>query len=424
MTSQDGTGNAPSPRQMAEAILDSAARDFAPRRMTAYAHWFTDAHDSALVAVIPSTGEAEACDEVLAYALAWQHDRDLLLVVPKTMQVQLATRLPWLGTTVRLYTYDGQSGPTPVSALSRAEVLDRLRDLTIRKSRIPNLTDEQREWLATIDTTGLVAHERSYLSWHHEGLQVLKVSTVRGGLRVQAGVQYTNPPQGREPFDKVFKAAPSPAESDVINAKIRLAIEDGGSKTSQMGEHKMQATLASQAADLGLIRLLREFPAWRGPSGSGRGRTGYVDFLGIDADGRLHVVETKIGHDPRVVLQALDYAMWVRANDAEIRQSLRAQGHDLPDVDLHSDAAAPIHLVLAAKDRTPAFNAYLAGQIEALAGDTRIQVHLTEDSAATPIELQALSRGAMWVKTALVAEPVTGPRWPGRLTTGLTTNQP
>ena len=82
----------------------------------------------------------------------------------------------------------------------------------------------------------------------------------------------------------------------------------------------MQATLISQPEALGLTQLWREFPAWRGPSG----RPG---FLGADGAGVLHVVETTIGPDPKVVLQALDYAVWVKANDAATARTHRRADH-------------------------------------------------------------------------------------------------
>ncbi len=68
---------------------------------------------------------------------------------------------------------------------------------------------------------------------------------------------------------------------------------------------------------LGLIGLRAEFPGWRGP-----GRPGFIDFLGIDDDDHLHVVETKVGSDPGVLVQALDYAIWVQAQQTVIRQSM------------------------------------------------------------------------------------------------------
>ena len=156
----------------------------------------------------------------------------------------------------------------------------------------------------------------------------------------------------------------------------------------------MQATLASQATDLGMTTLLREFPAYRGLDGSraeGRGRRGFIDFLAIDSQGRFHIVETKVGHDPRVVLQALDYAIWVRANETELRARLRAEGLDVPTPKPSTDDRLHLHLVLAPGKNGIAFNGYLAPQIDALTGDCSVQVHLVPDPAATPLKLNRLS---------------------------------
>jgi hypothetical protein len=70
--------------------------------------------------------------------------------------------------------------------------------------------------------------------------------------------------------------------------------------------------------------LRRELAAGR-PTDSG---TGLIDFLGIDDDGRLHVIETKIGHrDHCLGLQGLDYWAWATAHAHELRTALKADGH-------------------------------------------------------------------------------------------------
>jgi hypothetical protein len=414
-------------RNVAEHILGSAPEPFAPKRMSKYAHWFTDPQDTCVIAVVMPGEKPTAGDEVLAYGLAWQHNRDLHLVLPEDMIAEALTRKAWIDTEVRIWHYDGDGTPRAVPSVGRFQLFSHLSDLPPRKSKAAVLTNEHESWLAGIETEGLTRHARSYVSWHCEGLQVLKVTKSKGGLRIQAGVQYSGVkrPEGREPFNKVFSNAPTPAELAVINAKVQLAIEDGGSQTSQMSEHKMQATLIDQPDVLGLTKLWREFPAWRGlrtSSFSPSGRPGYIDFLGADADGVLHVVETKIGHDPKVVLQALDYAIWVKANDEAIRETLKTQGHVLPKPRSTMETAgspAPIHLVLGATEKDKAFNSYLAGQIEALAGDVRIKVYLTAEPTAQPLDLTEVPKRRLWTASELVSAPVTGPRWAESVTAAL-----
>ncbi|WP_404385312.1 hypothetical protein LL946_04810 [Knoellia locipacati] len=411
-------------------VLEVEPTQFAPARMSKYAHWFEDPQHGSVVAVVTPGEKPTVTDEVLAFGLAWQQNRDLLLVVPDDMVVEAIARIGWLETEVRVFAFDGAEGevPRPVRSPGRFAILERLAELPERVPRRAALKTGHASWLDNIHTheVGLVGHDRGgYFSWHHEGLQVLQAHETKSGLRIRAGVQYKTPQPGRDVFDKTFTNPPTVGEVAVINAKVALAIEDGGSLTSKMREHKLQATLKGQPEVLGLTDLWREFPAWRGLLTSSMppfGRPGYIDFLGADATGVLHVVETKIGHDPKVVLQALDYAIWVRANDSAIRERLKAEGHILPTPNGHPPAGgtpAPIHLVLGSLGSGPAFNAYLAGQIEALAGDCRVSIYLTAEPTADELSLTKVSARDLWEPSALVAKPVVGPRWPGELTTEL-----
>jgi hypothetical protein len=409
--------------QAAAATVENLIARFSPgSRISKHAHWFVTSDDAVLIAVVAPEEKPTVADEVLAYGLAWQGNRDLHLVLPSHMIAGTVARLPWIETEVRVWVLEG-AYPQPIRTMPRVEVFEHLRALPPRVSKRANLTTEQEAWLAGIDTSGLEPQDRSYRAWHHQGLQVLKVARTRTGLRIQAGVQYTNPVPGRDPFDRVFTQAPTTQDLATINACIAQAKADDGSLTSQMREHRMQATLASQWGDLGLVRLLREYPAYRGLDGSTSkraGRPGYIDFLGVDAEGRFHVVETKIGHDPRVVLQALDYAIWVRANEAEIRARLRKEGIDLPDPKRTPEGdRLRMHLVLGPGTNGIAFNRYLAPQLEALKGDCAVQVNLVADLASSPLTLKQLAVRDLWEPGPMVAAPVMAPRWPGMLTRAL-----
>lgn len=403
-------------QKAAAATVANPIGRFAPgSRLSTHAYWFVTTDDAVLIAVVPPGKKFTIADEVLAYGLAWQGNRDLHLVVPEPMLAGCLARLPWVETTVRVWVLDS-SGPTEVHTLPEFEVFERIRDLPPRISKRANLTPEQGSWLAGLNTTGLEPHDRSYLSWHHQGLQVLKASRTRDGLRIQAGVQYSKPSPDLAPYNRVFSAAPTPEDLQEINSRVAQAVGYGGSKTSQMREHRMQAALASQASDLGLVHLLREFPAYRGLDGSDSkraGRPGYIDFLGVDAEGHFHVVETKIGHDPRVVLQALDYGIWVRANEIALRSRLRAEGRDIPDPK-PSIGATPLHmhLVLGPSGNGTAFNGYLAPQIEALSADCDVRVYLVPDPASCPLSLTRLSPRDVWTAGGMVAAPVMPPRYP------------
>ena len=78
-------------------------------------------------------------------------------------------------------------------------------------------------------------------------------------------------------------------------------------------EHRLQAMIARQEPPiLGLQSLVAECPAWR-PYERPHGRA-FLDFLGVDEKGTLHVLETKVGGDVMMVLQGLDYWIWATAN--------------------------------------------------------------------------------------------------------------
>jgi len=401
---------------LAAGTVRTPVTPFAPGpRLSRHAHWFVAEDDSILVAVVTTEEKYTVADEVLAYALAWQGDRDLHLVLPKTMVPTTVTRLPWISSPVKVWSHAG-GDLTEVRTLARIEVLERLRPLRPRVSKRFELSEEHQQWICDITPSDLDAHDRSYLSWHHRGLQVLKISTRRGGLRIQAGVQYSGRSVTVAPYDRTFDRAPTGTEVAEINAEVAAAVAADGSRSSRMREHRMQATLAYQAADLGLKALHREFPAYRGLDGSPSprpGRPGYIDFLGVDAQEQFHVIETKIGHDPRVVLQALDYAIWVQAHEPDLR---RGMGLDASDAGHSPHARLPqMHLILGADSKGLAFNGYLAPQLEALSGDCRVRVQLVPDVEATPLQLQALAPADYWIKAPMVANPVRGPRWAGRL---------
>lgn len=99
-------------------------------------------------------------DEVLAYGLAWQENRDLHLALPGPMVATTLTRLPWIETKVRVWVMEGER-PQQVRTLSRMDVLDRLRELPPRVSRRATLPADAEPWIAALETSGLEAHNRS-----------------------------------------------------------------------------------------------------------------------------------------------------------------------------------------------------------------------------------------------------------------------
>ena len=81
----------------------------------------------------------------------------------------------------------------------------------------------------------------------------------------------------------------------------------------------MQSRLATPAgtAALGLVGVLPEQAASRPGS-----KRAYVDLVGVDCRGDVHVIETKIGRDDMLAIQGLDYFTWAEAWSAELREKL------------------------------------------------------------------------------------------------------
>ncbi len=105
--------------RLAAQLVDEPAV-FASARMTKLAEWFCD--QDSLVLVTGPHEDADTADEVLAYGLAWQGDRDLVLVVPETLLGAIPGRLAWIGTPVRLFRYGGDLLLRPVVIPARSEV--------------------------------------------------------------------------------------------------------------------------------------------------------------------------------------------------------------------------------------------------------------------------------------------------------------
>jgi hypothetical protein len=140
-------------------------------------------------------------------------------------------------------------------------------------------------------------------------------------------------------------------------------------------EHWLQAVLRRHPEVLGLEQpVLRELPAWR-PQGSGkkkgtiRGR-GFVDLAGLDAAGRLVLVETKLGTDEMLVLQGLDYYVWANANRGRLTTRL--------DCGLRVDFEIS-YCVGEKGGKEPQLSRHAPGQLSALADDVRWHVQLVSD---------------------------------------------
>jgi hypothetical protein len=386
---------------------------FAPgSRLTTFAEWFTTVDNGTLLVAVNRAEPMRNVAEAIAYAVSWQHDRDLALFLPAVAVPAATYRLAFLETPVRVWTFDEQQTPVPHVIPTRDEAMTAAGCLPLRRSEQHDLGEYEplvsdliraarHHWALA------PAHRGSYLAWHCGGRQVLRVARARDGVRIDAGVQYKNPPADRLPFMGLVTAALTDVQRAQVEATVATAVADRFTGRDEAHvEHQMQAALAaSELSGFGfdVVGFTREYPAWRGDS-----QGGFIDFLAVDTRGHLHVIETKIGPDPMLVFQALDYATWVRAHAAEIRADLGWQDGD--------NSVVHIDFVVAPKARQPAIGSYTAGQLEALTGDISWRIHVSANARAVTDHIVSSPRRTMPApEIGVIAEPVMPPRFAGRL---------
>jgi hypothetical protein len=296
-------------------------------------------------------------------------------------------------------------------------VLARYRELGRRGGAGHQIPDQQRAWAAQViavaEAQGAVeVPTAAYVSWHVKGQQVLRLASTPRRLTVHAGVQHKARLAGPRHLKLTLAAAIDAEQLSACRDVITFdsTHDEGRAQGADPAEHRLQAAIARQQPKPYVhTELKREYPGWRAPL-----RPGFIDFLGRDPNNELRIVETKIGHDACVLLQALDYAIWLQANEDAVRDRLGwptkpARGR------LHLD------LVLAPKVRTgkrtePAVNAYLPAQIEALAGDIKVRVLFVDDVDPDRLELRELTADQLWQPVdGVVAKSLRPQRWAARV---------
>lgn len=337
--------------------------------------WYLTA-DRLVVVGCPGEGQADL-DLAFAFGLGHAGDRELVIVLPEGRTEPTRRRLPWIDVPVRLFAYMADDRVDEIMPLSPSEVLATYHDKVV--TDIHTLDKERSQWVA-----GLVdwaasrqfdeAHRPSYLAWHVQGRMVLRIKRASEGLIVTAGVHHSAQFKAHPP--QPITAPLTSAQLDTLQQAASKAAEDkiAGIDVAN-AEHELQETLAKQGAKIGLTHLIREFPAFRPVN-----RRGYIDFLAVGTDGNLHVVETKIGADPMLAIQGLDYWIWATAHRHELISHF-VKNHGAK---ISKDAKVLIDFVVVEKaGRT--VSPYTAAQVEAFDGAIGWRFHTIEGSTTGPL---------------------------------------
>jgi hypothetical protein len=348
------------------------------------------ADSSTLVVAVGESMDREV-DKGLIYGLAHAGDRELVLLLPVEKACATALRCAYLDRKIRLFTHEGIT-TTPLPVPARPDVLEALREITLRGGE-HDLGSVRADWVSELEAWAdrhpdlAATHRQGYRSWQCAGRRLLELRRAgSNGITVVAGVQASK----GVPDDKALLSRKlSEALDPVTFARIRAVIENGvadrldGSDGGH-AEHRLQAGLVRHYEEIGWTAApQREFPARR-PGGG----IGYIDFLRLDEHDVLHIIETKIGDDEFVVLQALDYWMWATAN-----KRLLAKHFNVPRLN-----GIVIDVLMGEPNgqqpdlATPIISSYGPGQLEAIDGSIVWEVFRVSAWATEKPQLAGLGR--------------------------------
>jgi Restriction Endonuclease associating with ARP len=328
---------------------------------------FFDDDDILSVVVGPQEKQRDV-DRALAYGLAHAGDRDLHLVLPADKAYPTLARSPWIEVPLRLWAYGDSAcveqvfpAPDEVLASYTDELETRHHVLKERAGWVEGLI----RW-ADADPDLQPTHVKTDLSWQCLGMRVLKIARTKKGLRITAGIDYSKPKNDQQPalVEDLGGEASAALVHRVISKTATAMTDRLDSPGHGYQEHLLQGLLVGRPPDLGLVAMPREFPAYRPPH-----QRAYIDFLGIDTAGRIHVVETKIGNDEMLVLQGLDYWIWATAHADGLAAHFGVGG--TPEV--------MIDCVVAEPTEGPMIGPYTAAQAEALVGSIPWRFHEVTD---------------------------------------------
>jgi hypothetical protein len=367
---------------LVDALEGPAGCQGLPERVSRHFAYRADDERLFVVAGPQEAARPATLDLALAYGLSYARDRDLTVVLPAGGAEATVRRAAWLDVPVRVVEYDPADpapDPRPRALPARAVVLEGLRGrplVPLPAPAAPARLASAGRLAAWADGHPLLrpAHRNGYRAWHCRGRSVLRIATGATGVVIQAGVDGTDGgPRFPAPLELHVTDELAPDQLERVCRAVEAAVDQRLTGADQRpSEHWFQAVLRDAPEVLGLRRgnVLRELPAFRPEAGTAL-RRGFADLVGVTREGRIAVVETKLGADPMLVLQGLDYWTWATAHRKELATRLGLDPAGEPEVELV--------LGVDARDGSPRIGRHLAAQAQALAGAVRWRIVAVED---------------------------------------------
>jgi hypothetical protein len=320
------------------------------------------AENELIVAAGPQ--EEEHADLALAYGLSLrerQNLESLALLLPQCYARPTRLRLAWVDVPVRLFEYDEARRCRYVPPASVEEAIEAARDPYPARAAY-DLGDAQQfvqELVAWADEDERLSRDdrTRYAAWYHDGMLILKIEKAGSGLRLTAGLDSSK--LKREQAGALKQIVEERLIPDALE-DIKAAVEHSVATYAGLPEARFQSFLYRNPhlVDADPAGMQREVPATRP-----RGR-GFVDFLAKNAAREICLIETKIGPDPMVVLQAVDYWAW----GCGLRQDLASK------LGLESDAPLVIEIVTAADAKGKTLDAHAVPIAKALTPALRLRL--------------------------------------------------
>ena len=304
------------------------------------AEWNQD--DACRLAVIRH-GFGNRSLELLAYGLQELNGRALHLVVPHQAVRAIRARAAFLTATVHVHKAQATGIRDAEPPMTRTEATEFYRQLgepsepaVWQAATWEPWLKELVDWVESRRVERVRNSERH--AWHYRGRQVLSVrSFASGGYELIAGANSQTPAEEQQApvirRTSAGEALTAKQDEEVRSAVDRAIDRRRTGEDDRHREHLLQAAIGTEPALIGMTRLRREFAAWRPKYAPSRGRA-FIDFLGRDVDRIGHVIETKIGPDAQLGIQALDHWAWADAHRAELADHIDADPTEPFELDL------------------------------------------------------------------------------------------